>query len=178
EPLGAGNYIVAVRAPKGVAGQWFLFFQHIPTTCVDGRVALVPGQQIQENTCQRGDNYAPSCGGTSREDLSYLVTKCPNVDLQFRACAGPDRSTPPVLSALWTSMQTSAASGLCTPIGNARVDQCNAAPAGSTCTHGGAPAIVTILQDIPGMVLVSVDSTVVGTLSCGLVAVQYQTSAN
>jgi hypothetical protein len=174
KPLGAGKYIVAVRAPKEVVGQWSLFYQHIPITCVDGREVLMPGRTLQENTCQRGDNYVPSCGPTSGVDVSHVVLKCPNHQLAFRACADPGKAPPLVLSALWTSMRAEAASGRCTPIGNARLDQCGLAP-GTSCE---TPAVVGITSSIPGMVMVSVDSTVVvGALACGGYALQYQTAA-
>jgi hypothetical protein len=173
--LGAGKYSLAVRAPKGVAGQWNLFYQHIPMACVDGPGSLAPNQPIQQTTCNRGDTTTPSCGAATREDFSYLVMKCPNQNLTFGACQAPDRSTPPVLSVLWTSMRATATTGMCTPVGNTTVDRCSPAPTGSVCPNG---ITVPFTPQLPGMLFVSVDSTtVVGGLTCGPVTLQYQTSA-
>jgi hypothetical protein len=172
KPLGAGKYSLAVRAPKGVTGQWNLFYQHIPIVCVDGPGALVPGQTLQQTTCQHGDTTTPSCGATSRDDLSYVVVKCPNAPLAFAACA--ERPPLPVLSALWTSMRADATRGMCTPVGNTIVDRCGPAPT-AACP---AAATVTFTPAIPGMVFVSVDSTVVvGGPACGPFNLQYQTGA-
>jgi hypothetical protein len=157
KPLSPGQYYVALRAFAG-AGRWTLTYHHVPQECASQGVITPTMQQTFQagNTCQHGDNSAPSCS-THGEDDNYAVFKCPNHALHFTTCS-PETTSDTVLSAVLGSLAYSAASGQCTPI-VAKEVACGADLDANSCgRRPDAADIANVAGNEHGFVTLSVDT--------------------
>jgi hypothetical protein len=159
-PLNPGRYFVAVRTFGG-PGKWNLTYHHVPTPCVQqGDLVPVFGTPplLQSNTCGRGNEYMPSCGGGEPgEDDNYLIYKCPS-SLHVTTC---DRSTAlnTILSAVHGSMTYDAQARLCLPIaGSGKEVGCNNDIGTAGCINKPTASELSNIAGLePGLVTISVD---------------------
>ena len=80
KPLGAGQYVVAVRSWTG-SGKFTLTYHHAPPACLANGEIIPPSQMsfTSGTTCGSADNVHPSCisAGEAGEDHNFVVYKCP-----------------------------------------------------------------------------------------------------